>query len=234
MQKKTHKLFYLIIVIALLLTNSCKKDDNNNDQGLSGTVTDIDGNVYHTVTIGTQTWMVENLKTTHFNDSTAIPLVESMEWTGLKTSGYCWYNNNSAMYKATYGALYNWYAASNSKICPKGWHVPSNDEWATLINYLGGESEGGGKLKETGTTHWTSPNSGTDNSKGFTALPGGNRYYGNFLGLGTYGIWWSSTEFNSAFAWYRTMLNSENAVPANNINKTYGFSIRCLKGEKRK
>ena len=117
------------------------------ESGLSNIVTatpnvvDIDGNVYHTVTIGTQVWMVENLKTTRYNDGTAIPLVtDGTAWAALTTPGYCWYNNDSATYKNTYGALYNWYAVNTGKLAPTGWHVPTDSEWTVLTTYLGGES----------------------------------------------------------------------------------------------
>ena len=119
----------------------------------SNTVTDIDGNAYHTVAIGTQVWMVENLKTTRYNDGTAIPLVtDSAVWGNLtSTPGYCWYNNDMSMYKNLYGALYNWYAVSTEKLAPEGWHVPTNSEWGVLINYLGGDTSAGGAMKETGS-----------------------------------------------------------------------------------
>ena len=138
-------------------------------------VTDIDGNVYQTVTIGTQVWMVENLKTTRYIDGTAIPLdTNSSTWGGLTTPGYCWYND-SAIYGNTYGALYNWYAVNTGKLAPAGWHVPTDSEWTVLTTYLGGETVAGGKLKDTGTTYWQSPNTGATNASGFLALPGGFR-----------------------------------------------------------
>jgi uncharacterized protein (TIGR02145 family) len=142
-------------------------------------VTDGDGNVYNTVTIGTQIWMKGNLKTMKFNYGTSIPNVtDNTTWAGLTSAAYCWYNNDAATYKTTYGALYNWYAvdvASNDgkNVCPAGWHIPSDAEWTTLTDYLGGASVAGSKLKETGTTHWLSPNTGATNESGFTALPGG-------------------------------------------------------------
>ncbi|MCB9001260.1 MAG: fibrobacter succinogenes major paralogous domain-containing protein [Bacteroidales bacterium] len=162
----------------------------------NGTVTDIDGNTYITVTIGNQVWMAENLKTTHYNDGTAIPNVtDGNEWAALTTGAYCWYSNATA-YKDTYGALYNWYAVNTGKLAPTGWHVATDAEWTTLTTYLGGESVAGGKLKETDTTHWASPNTGATNETGFTALPGGYRGRGGaFGGIGGYGYWWSATEF---------------------------------------
>ena len=120
--------------------------------------------------------MAENLKTTKYRDGTSIPLVtENTAWLNLTTPGYCWYNNDAAHYKSTYGALYNWYvlnAGSNGwkNVCPTGWHVPTDAEWTTLTTYLGGESIAGGKLKETGTSHWLSPNTVATNETGLHTL----------------------------------------------------------------
>jgi uncharacterized protein (TIGR02145 family) len=172
------------------------------------TVTDIDGNIYHTVTIGSQVWLVENLKVTQYNDGTPIPLVTvGTDWGNLTTPAYCWYNNSYATYGSVYGALYNWYAVNTGKLCPPGWHVPTSAEWTVLTNYLGGESEAGGKLKETGTTHWASPNTGATNETGFTALPGGSRYNtGSFqLNITFNGLWWSSTGYSTSNATYLVM-----------------------------
>jgi uncharacterized protein (TIGR02145 family) len=150
------------------------------------TLTDVDNNTYKVVKIGTQVWMAENLKTTRYNDGSAIPLVtDNTEWNNLTTPGYSWYNNDSATYAQTYGALYNWYTVETGNLCPTGWHVPSDAEWTTLTDYLGGEAIAGGKLKETGTAHWDSPNTGATDETGFTAFPGGNRTKnGPFSNLG--------------------------------------------------
>lgn len=195
-----------------------------------GTVTDIDGNIYHTVTIGTQVWMVENLKTTKYNDGTAIPNVTgSTAWINLITPGYCWFNNDATSYKNTYGALYNWYAVNTGKLAPKGWHVATDSEWTTLINFLGGASVACGKLKETGTTHWSSPNTEATNESGFTALPGGDRYFnGDFVDIGNLGNWWSSTELNATYAWYWNMDFYYRNVRSDNNPKSRGFSVRCI------
>ena len=157
------------------------------------TITDIDGNVYHTVTIGTQVWMVENLKTTRLNDGTSIPMVtDNTTWNYLHSPGYCWYNNDPATYKNTYGALYNWLAVNTGKLAPVGWHVPSVEEWNTLVLWLGGTNIAGGKMKEKGNSHWNLPNTGATNESGFTGLPGGGRdYSGNFYILQNTGIFWS-------------------------------------------
>ena len=127
-----------------------------------GAITDVDGNIYVTVTIGSQCWLQENLKTTKYNDMTDIPFVTGdSEWEALTTAGYCWYDNNAADYKSAYGSLYNWYSVSvttngGKNVCPTGWHVPVDAEWTVLANYLGGADVGGGKLMEAGTSHWVS------------------------------------------------------------------------------
>jgi uncharacterized protein (TIGR02145 family) len=197
-------------------------------------VSDVDGNVYNTVTIGTQVWMQENLKTTKYNDGTEIPNVtDGATWSTLSTGAYCWYNNNAATYKETFGALYNWYvtASNNPKnVCPTGWHVPTDAEWTTLTTYLGGETVAGGKLKETGTTHWLTPNTGATNSSGFTALPGGNRLNdGSFDYIGQYGQWWSSTEYSDNYGWSRDMGYYFRTLDRAYYLKSSGYSVRCLK-----
>jgi uncharacterized protein (TIGR02145 family) len=196
----------------------------------SNTVTDVDGNIYHTVTIGTQTWMVENLKTTKCNDGTAIPLVtDTTAWHILATPGYCWYNNDSAAYGNDYGALYNWFAVNTGKLAPKGWHVPTDAEWTTLTTYLGGESNAGLPLKDT--THWSSPNYAT-NTSGFSALPGGYRnFYGTFYSIGTNGYWWSSTAYGegATYSWSRFMYYNFSDVNRYSSSVTLGFSVRCIK-----
>lgn len=230
MKKKKNLLIYPFIImgISLFIASGCSnKDDTSNNS----TVQDADGNVYHVSTIGTQVWMVENLKTTHYNDNSAITSVtDPTTWAGLTTEAYCWYNNDAATYKNTYGALYNWYAVNTGKLCPKGWHVPTDAEWTTLTTYLGGESVAGGKLKETGTAHWASPNTGADNSSGFAALPGGSHYTnGLFYTIGTYGYWWSSDESTSINAWHRYMNSSSAIITRKDNTKSLGFSVRCIK-----
>jgi len=193
-------------------------------------LTDIDGNTYNTVWIGGQLWMAENLKTTKYTDGMPIPLVtDNVQWAGLTTGAYCWYNNDVAN-KAIYGALYNYYAVQTGSIAPIGWHVPSEAEWTQLENYLGGSSIAGGALKETGTTHWLSPNAGATNITGFTALPGGlRRSYGPFDSIGRNGFWWSSTEFNAAGTWYRVMTYADSYVGSTSKPKEFGFSVRCVR-----
>lgn len=194
-------------------------------------VTDIDGNIYTTVKIGTQEWMVENLKTTRYNDGSSIPLVTDFAaWGNLISPGYCWYNNDVSN-KSSYGALYNWFSVNTGKLAPTGWHVPSNAEWTTLTNFLGGENGAGGKLKETGTTHWNAPNTGATNETGFTALPGGWRGdNGNFYNLNANAFLWSSTNYNTTTAWWRILYYDYNMVyPYEDGSYVLGFSVRCIK-----
>ena len=176
--------------------------------------------------------MAENLKTTKYNDGTTIPLVtNSTEWSNLTTPGYCWYNNDEASYKNTYGALYNWHTVNTGKLCPTSWHVPTDAEWTTLTDYLGGSSIAGGKLKETGTTHWNSPNTGATNESGFTALPGCSRSSnGSFGGsIGLNGYWWSSTEVDTNLARYLVLSYGIGNVVRGPNDKEYGFSVRCVR-----
>ncbi len=195
----------------------------------STNVIDRDGNIYHTVVIGNQTWMLENLKVTRFNDGTPIPKVTTnAAWGNLSTPGYCWYNN-STTYRDTYGALYNWYAVNTGKLAPKGWHVPSDSEWTALKDLVGSSFVAGEKLKEAGTAHWTAPNV-ANNSSGFTALPGGRRdSNGNFLDVGLFGGWWSTLEDSSDGAWYTGMNHDYVAAIRGSYPKVYGYSVRCIK-----
>jgi len=236
---KTRIFTFAIIGVLFMLLGSCRKNDNT---PTLLTVTDIDGNVYHTVTIGSQVWMVENLKTTKYNDNTSIPLVtDSASWISLTTPGYCWYNNDAANNKNVYGALYNWYTVNTGKLAPAGWHVPTHDEWTTMITYLGNDSVAGGKMKSTGTLEagtglWHTPNSGANNKSGFTALPGGYRAgtassNGMSANIGELGIWWTATEYDNSHSWNYYLVT--NIVQVNygyqDGEKTYGYSVRCVK-----
>jgi len=194
------------------------------------TVADIDGNVYNTIVIGTQTWMLENFKATKYSNGDAIANVtDSASWIGLSTGAYCNYENKAGN-SATYGRLYNWFAVNDSRnIAPTGWHAATATDWATLIDYLGGK-DAGGKLKEAGVTHWISPNMDADNSSGFTALPGGYRFNdGLFSRLGSNGFWWTATENNSLTAFYRKLGTDHMDCDLDTLYKVDGLSIRCLK-----
>jgi uncharacterized protein (TIGR02145 family) len=200
-----------------------------------GSVSDIDGNNYKTVQIGTQLWMAENLKTTKFNDGTLIPdVTDNLEWSNLTTPGYSWYNNDAASYKTTFGALYNWYAVSTDKLCPTGWHVPIDSEFKTLTDYLGDNS--GEKMAETGNNHWLNYITDATNGSGFTGLPGGIReYYGinatevSFAGIGDTGAWWSASENGSLGSIITLSWDYYISFYQGPANKVFGLSVRCIK-----
>jgi uncharacterized protein (TIGR02145 family) len=209
-----------------------------------GTVTDIDGNVYNTITYGTQVWMVENLKTTHFRDGTAITNeTTNAPWAynAIGTApAYCDYNNNPAN-SAVYGRLYNLFAMKDSRgIAPTGWHVPNYSEWVTLLNYLGGAGIAGGRMKETGTTHWLYPNTGADNSSGFTAVGTGDRAWtstGSFCcQQARSSLWSSSSSYTSGTSAYLNVIylnynSASHSMTLGSIGggQNFGFAIRCIK-----
>jgi uncharacterized protein (TIGR02145 family) len=192
-------------------------------------VTDIEGNKYMTTQIGTQVWLAENLRTTKYRDGSTIPNVtDNSAWINLNTPAYCWYSNNETNYKNPYGALYNWYAVSTGSICPSGWHIPTNEEWVVLINYLGGSGVAGGKLKEAGSEHWANPNSGATNITAFTGLPGGWRVT-NYTNLGSMGTHWTSTESSPTEASYYPLGSNSFGISKVGGLKYYGLSVRCIK-----
>ena len=203
----------------------------------TGTVKDFDNNVYYTITIATQVWMAENLKTTTYNDGTPIPMVaDPVAWTALTTNGYCWYSNDSATYKKTYGGLYNFYVVDTlsnggKNVCPTGWHVPTDDQWSSLSGNVGGDVGAGGELKEAGTTHWLSPNAGATNESFFSALPAGSRRaYGGFGTIGTDANFWTSTTYyDTTSSWDRFLSSDNSNVHRQYTGKANGISIRCLK-----
>jgi len=225
--KKTFWIFKLFIVITLFTSTSSFIKDKNLFIAVqqTGTVTDIDGNTYKTIKIGSQWWMAENLKTTKFNDGTSIPMVSNdSAWSVLKTPAYCWYANDE-LNKNVYGALYNWFTIQTNKLCPKGWHVPTDEEWTTLSTYLG--KMAGSKLKEVGTTHW---NVDTTRDCKFNALPGGSRFgLGTYGGIGEEGFWWTATMFKNIYARCRNLYYNNPEIGRNNAYKTDGFSVRCVK-----
>jgi uncharacterized protein (TIGR02145 family) len=223
----------------LSFTTSAVKDILFNPDLVYGSVADIDGNLYKTIVIGRQTWMAENLRTTSYNDGTPIPEVtDNNAWGNLNNGGYCWYNGDAASFKTVFGGLYNWYSVvDNRKICPAGWHVPTDAEWTRLLTYVGGESISGSRLKEKGTTHWLA--SLSDNETGFTALPGGFRDkipIANgipFQGMGSQGAWWSTTEYDTQGAIFSTTFIDDYVDRfyldlGSPLDKNSGLSVRCL------
>jgi uncharacterized protein (TIGR02145 family) len=220
------------------------------------TVSDINGNIYNTVAIGSQLWMKENLKATKYNDGAAIiyPGTTNTSWANNTTGAYAWYQNDSATYSGIYGALYNWYAVSSTtnggkNLCPSGWHVPTHNDWTTLERAIctsatcatdfpfdistGGYrgTDEGGKLKETGFTHWNSPNSGATNSSTFNALGGSKREgSGTFTtAIGDYGLWWTNTAFDNSYSWCRILNNNHADVSrVHGWPNSYGLSVRCV------
>lgn len=224
---KTKRTNYLLLffttAVFMVLVAGCKKDEDPGPE----TVTDYDGNVYKTVKIGDQVWMAENLKATTLNDGTNISLVSvDQSWAETDEPAFCGYAKSQDNVE-TYGALYNWAAISTGKLAPEGWHVATKTDWAELIETLGGESQAPGKLKESGTAHWTSPNDAT-NSADFTALPGGSRNTeGLFFGLGIDAAWWSATESSDSKA-YLFELSIYNPLESS-TDKECGLSVRCLK-----
>jgi uncharacterized protein (TIGR02145 family) len=201
---------------------------NQKSFSTTGRLSDIEGNDYGTVKIGNQLWMKENLKTTKYNDGTPIPLVAgNAVWENLSTPAYCWYNNEISN-RNTYGALYNWYVVNTEKVCPTGWHVPSNEDWRILTEYIGGETEGD-KLKEIANSLWTN-SIHSNNETDFTAVPGGMRdNVGGFDNLGGVGVWWSNDEDLYGSAWCKVLGSQTNNISQTTFNYVDGFSIRCLK-----
>jgi uncharacterized protein (TIGR02145 family) len=196
-----------------------------------GTVNDIEGNRYKTVKIGSQTWMTENLRTTRYNDSTIIRVIEENDaWAAQSAPACCWYKNSEEAFKSMYGTIYNWYAVNTGKLCPVGWHVPSKAEWDLLEEFLGGSATAGGILKETGDEFWQTPNTGATNQYRFSALPGGLRYLdGEFRDFGFGGYWWSSTELNEDRAYFRHIFYQDGSFFSFDNEKRNGFYVRCIK-----
>jgi uncharacterized protein (TIGR02145 family) len=191
---------------------------------------DIDGNFYGTVQIGNQVWMSENLKTSRYRNGGLIPNVtDGTAWRNSPTGAWSYYNNDVSN-NAIYGKLYNWYTTRGDTLCPTGWGVPTDAEWTTLTNYLGGASVAGGKMKSTGTTYWGSQSAGTDNSSGFSALPGGDRNgVGSFTRIRDNAFFWSATESDSSYAWSRSLFSDGSSVSSNDYVKSVGASVRCLR-----
>jgi uncharacterized protein (TIGR02145 family) len=227
-----------LFISFLIIINSCKKDEESNEIIFNpnltyGTVTDIDGNIYKTISIGSQVWMAENLKTTKYQNGDSIRTTNpaTLDLLMEMTPKYQWVFNDDEANIDTYGRLYTWYALIDSRnVCPTGWHVPSSSEWQTLEDNLGGYTKASVKLREIGTIHWLSPNAGATNESGFTALPGGYRLYdGSFLDIGLSGHWWSTTALNETLAFDWILFNYDSDFNGTAYEKRNGYSIRCVK-----
>jgi uncharacterized protein (TIGR02145 family) len=244
-----NKFWYIqLLMIGFLLNSisSCKEDEVAieepvgdiifNPNLIYGQMTDQDGNTYKTITIGSQTWMAENLRTTKYRNGDPIPnITDNAAWTAATTGAYSNYKNSTNKNTNNiYGGLYNWFAVSdNRNIAPQGWHVPTDSELTDLTTFLGGENLAGGKMKEIGTVHWTAPNTNATNESGFTALPCGSRGGdgdGSFNFLGDYGFYWSSTQYDASTAWCHSLdFNNAQFQHSYGWNKHAGASVRLIK-----
>jgi uncharacterized protein (TIGR02145 family) len=234
-KKKVYISFVVFGLAFIFFIINCEKQNDNLP------IKDIDGNIYHTVTIGNQLWMVENLRTTHYRNGDPIPDIKEIDaWSSLNTGAYCDYNNDTT-FSNHYGKLYNWYVINDKRnICPKGWHIPTDEEWHILISFLDSASKidnsiveskrAGGMLKENGISHWCKPNTGATNESGFTGLPGGTRIYNGYYSIvSKFGYYWTSTEDGSDLAWFRALDYDYPGVLRFEGFKKNGFSIRCIK-----
>jgi uncharacterized protein (TIGR02145 family) len=252
-KKKSAWPFLILILVALagagiwFFAGNIAKTNNDLIPVRSGIafVDPRDNQVYRTVTIGSQTWMAENLKAVKFNDGTPIPMIkDEKEWENMQSPGYCWYGNNKKMNRDVYGALYNWFAVNTGKLCPVGWHVPSSDEWLKLKMFAGDsidwiargdtvpiEEIAGRKLKEPSNMFWeTTENIYSTDEFGFSALPAGDRtIYGAFWGIGQQGCWWSSTEDSRQDGKNVEMNYNSNSLIEIQQYKQFGMSVRCIK-----
>jgi uncharacterized protein (TIGR02145 family) len=216
------------------LLRTVAASSQNPTSGYGPNITDVDGNSYKTVYIGTQQWMGENLKTSKYSDGTTIQnITDNTQWLNNTTGAWCYYNNDVAN-NTKYGKLYNWYAVSpttngNKNVCPTGWHVPTDAEWTLLTGYLGGASVAGVKMKDTGSTSWKNPRTEDTNTSLFTGLPGGSRSYGDYHDVEYYGYWWSSTVYDSSYAWIHLLYSYFVEARRSQCNKHSGISVRCIR-----
>ncbi len=235
----------LLMITLFLLTNSCKKNEPDINLRETGvifnpelqydSVFDIDGNTYKTIVIGTQTWMAENLKTTKYRDGSSIGTTSpsTLNISESSTPKYYWVYEGDVSKVGAYGMLYTGFAVTDSRnICPTGWHIPTDEEWTILTDFLGGTSVAGRKLKEIGSTHWSKPPSdlviNIANESGFTALPGGYRGGDYFKMLRYQGCWWSSSEGEYG-SWFIYIHYASDRIDRNQENQISGLSVRCIK-----
>ncbi len=245
MKMKTQFIFYPLTLIAALLILTCTREQEPaqysfvpiefNPDLTYGTITDQEGNTYKTITIGTQTWMAENLKVTKYRNGDPIPNLDASEdWDELTTGACCYFNNESIFFNI-YGMLYNWYAINDSRnIAPSGWHVPTFDEWTTLVDFLGGEESSRFRLMEQGSYHWSPPTHGKNDS-GFTALAAGalktDSIRNGFCCIASEAYFWSSDDDSTNSAWNLSIKPSYDIKVFYTNKKTFAFSVRCIKDD---
>lgn len=221
------KIYLIIFLIGLIISINISHAQNIPFEK-AATVSDIDGNTYKTVKIGTQVWMAENLRVTKYRNGEVIPNVLGEVNDNLVAGAWCYFGNDS-LNNVAYGKLYNWYAVNDSRgICPVGWHVPSDYEWTILENYLGGPEVAGVKMKESDTMHWVAPNIKATNESGFTAIPGGLSKGGSFFNYNN-AYWWSATEERACCANLRVLYYYSTPIFGNEYFKSDGIPVRCLK-----
>ena len=217
-----YKLQFAILIFLIFLTgyivlpNIIETDSDQSNELNNNTVMDIDGNIYHVIKIGDQTWMAENLRTTRFNDGETIPYVTGdNDWSNLRSPGFCWPKNDESN-REDYGALYNWYAVDTGKLALKGWHIPTIEEWEILADNLGGSSNAGEKLKEIGFAD---------------SLAGDRIYTGEYVYVDEVGKYWASSDggWHPSDAWYRSIALLENMLGLSSHPKMDGHSVRCIK-----
>lgn len=214
-----------------IVNHTCGSENVHNPAKIYYSLTDQEGNLYKTIVIGAQEWMAENLKTSSYlNGDPIVNITDNTQWANLSTGAWCYYENNQ-LNECPYGKLYNWYAVSDPRnICPLGWHVPSLEDWSILSEFLGGDLIAGGSLKSTGNSYWYPPNEGATNTSGFSALPGGIKYFdGQNLSIGGIGWWWSSTEFSADAGYQRSLQHFDSTFTNASDNKRMGYSVRCIK-----
>jgi uncharacterized protein (TIGR02145 family) len=216
-------IFFMLNVLMVLISG-CKKEEKES------AILDADGNVYHSVVIGNQTWLVENLRTTKYRDGSSIAnITDSAAWENYKFGAYCNYNNLKSN-GDKFGRLYNWVAVNSGMLAPSGWHVASKAEWTTLIEYLGGAAVAGEKLKASPVDFWGDPYLDKTLCSGFYALPAGSRdYTGKFDFINWYTVWWTSTAEDTHWAWFTSVVNYYNSVNVDSQLKECAFSVRCVK-----
>lgn len=224
--------YQLPIFCFLLLSPAFAQENNKLFSVLKETVTDYDGNVYKTVKIGRQIWMLENLKATHYRNGTSIRNIQDDgEWPVAADGAYCTSEDDSAGYKNKFGLLYNYYAVENkNRLSPEGWHVPTKEECMVLFNYLEGVEAAGEKIKDNSSGLWNVENPGATNESGFSGLPAGGRgRLGKVQETGRYATWWTSTSYDTLYAWHWGVYPDKPGIRYNPGHKASGFSVRCIK-----